>query len=295
VQPQSLLETLENFYTVFADTLQQMQYNTTCTCRACKNMHVLDLKMCIHFGEYLIQKLADREELLGADVIVPHRMLKNEVLEKTGVKAYALFSEAAGQALTISEYCNDLQPYNQNFEHIGDVQMHVHDLRPVWEQEKTRRRNFVDREDAWVKYEVDLPYPPVLIWEYLTAPHLEAGFLGFDYAERTDQLGGRVRETAEFHCAHGELHIHGQILDWKPFEYYTLKQSVMGLNYVATRRLAPLQHGTRVGVYLSPPAENSDGEVRQMLQASIETGFNGLGPFIEKDIAKGTVTTVTAA
>jgi hypothetical protein len=41
IQSQSFLEALENFYIVFADTLQQMQYNTTCTCRACKNMSML--------------------------------------------------------------------------------------------------------------------------------------------------------------------------------------------------------------------------------------------------------------
>jgi hypothetical protein len=63
------VETLANQYIVFSDTLQQMQFNTTCTCRACQNMKLLDLKMCVHYGEYLIQKLGDREELLGADVI----------------------------------------------------------------------------------------------------------------------------------------------------------------------------------------------------------------------------------
>src|SRR5512138_2416118 len=110
VQAQSFLEALENFYIVFADTLQQMQYNTTCTCRACKNMSMLDLKMCIHYGEYLIQKLGDREELLGADVIVPHRMLKNTVIEKTGVQAYALFSEAAAEMLRLAELSQPLIP-----------------------------------------------------------------------------------------------------------------------------------------------------------------------------------------
>ena len=79
IQPESFIEALENSYVVFRDTLQQMQYNTTCTCRACRNMSMLDLRMCIHSGEYLIQKLAGREELLGAHVIVPHRMLKNHV------------------------------------------------------------------------------------------------------------------------------------------------------------------------------------------------------------------------
>jgi hypothetical protein len=43
-----------------------MQFNTSRRCRACKNMGKLDLKMCVHYGEYLVQKLGDREELLGA-------------------------------------------------------------------------------------------------------------------------------------------------------------------------------------------------------------------------------------
>jgi hypothetical protein len=113
VQPQSFLEALENFYVVFADTLQQMQHNTTCTCRACKNMGMLDLKMCIHYGEYLIQKLGNREELLGADVIVPHRMLKNEVIEKTGINSYALFSDVAAQKLDLLEYCEKVVPHSE--------------------------------------------------------------------------------------------------------------------------------------------------------------------------------------
>jgi hypothetical protein len=40
INSQSLVEVLENLYIVF-ETLQQMQLNTTCTCRACKNMKLL--------------------------------------------------------------------------------------------------------------------------------------------------------------------------------------------------------------------------------------------------------------
>lgn len=190
VQSQSFLEALEKFYSVFADTLQQMQYNTTCTCRACRNMTMLDLKICIHYGEYLIQKLGDREELLGADVILPHRLLKNHVIEETRIKSYALFSEVAANKLNLLEYCRKIIPHVESYEHIGEVRMCVHDLHPVWEKEQSKRRKFVSPEEAWIKYETDLPFPPSLIWEYLTTPALEAGFLGYDFAERVDQLGG---------------------------------------------------------------------------------------------------------
>jgi hypothetical protein len=290
IQAQSFIEALENFYIVFEEILQQMQYNTTCTCRACKNMGLLDLKMCIHHGEYLVQKLADREELLGADVIVPHRMLKNQVIEKTQVKSYALFSSTASQALNLSEYCSDLKPHSETYEHIGEVPMFVHDLRPVWEKIKAKRRIFVSAEEAWVKFEADLPFPPGLIWEYLTTPNLEAGFMGYDFGKRTDLLGGRVRENAEFHCAHGEINVLSKVLDWKPYEYYTQDQSVMGITYVQTRRLTPVENGTRIAIYMSKPLEGSSEEVRQNLQGAIDACYNGLDAFIENDLANGKVT-----
>jgi hypothetical protein len=290
VQSQSFIEALENFYIVFEDTLQQMQYNTTCTCRACKNMSMLDLKMCVHYGEYLIQKLGDREELLGADVIIPHRMLKNHVIEKTGIKSYALFSDVAAQRLNLLEYCEKVVRHSETYEHLGEVPMCVHDLQPVWAAYKEKSRQFVSAQEAWVKCEVEIPFPAAVIWEFLTKPELEAGFLGYDYAERIDTLGGRVREGAGFHCAHGNLHIHSKILDWKPFDYYTMEQSALGLSYLSTRRLTPLANGTRVGVYLTAPRENSSNEVRQMLQTAMNDGYAGLQSYIERGIADGKIT-----
>src|SRR5215211_5941043 len=291
VQSQTFLEALENFYVVFADTLQQMQYNTTCSCPACKNISMLDLKMCIHYGEYLIQKLGDREELLGADVIVPHRMLKNHVMEQTGVKSYALFSDVAAKRLNLLEYCDKVIPHREQYEHIGNVSMCVHDLRLVWEREQAKRRTFVTPEEAWLRYETNPPFPPPLIWEYLTNPLLEAGFLGYDFAERSDHLGGRVREEAQFHCVHGDLHIHNRVLDWKPFVYYTLLQTVGdSIGYLHTRRLVPIHGGSRLCVYSSKPVEGASEELRGYIQAEYNRGFGNLGPFIQQDIENGKVT-----
>ena len=140
-------------------------------------MDKLDLKMCVHYGEYLIQKLGDREELLGADVIVPHRMLKNQVLEKTGIKAYALFSDAAAKQLKLGALCNPLIAHNESYEHLGEVEMLVHNLRTAWEHYLNQKRYLVDPETAWIKIEVHIPFPPSLIWDYITTPTLEASVL----------------------------------------------------------------------------------------------------------------------
>ena len=65
----------------------------------------------------------------------------------------------------------------------------------------------------------------------------------------------------------------------------------MGLNYISTRKLTPLENGTHVGIYLSMPRQTSSDEVRQILQSAMEAGYAGLRSYIEQDINMGKVTT----
>jgi hypothetical protein len=284
VNPQSFLETLENLYIVFADTLRQMQLNTTCPCRACRNMSKLDLKMCIHYGEYILQKLGDREELLGADVIVPHRMLKNTVIERTGVKAYALFSEAAADVLRLAELSQPLLPHTETYEHIGELKMLVHDLRAGWERAAERKRFLVDPAEAWIEFEVNIPFPPSLIWDYITTPALEGPVLGLEYVKRVDELGGRTRPGARFHCAHSSGDFFNQVVDWKPFEYYTVGQNVAGLQYYRTIRLEYDGAVTKFRFYVSQPDKEAPPGFREFLESAARRGYERLPAFIQADI-----------
>jgi Protein of unknown function (DUF2652) len=293
VNPQTFLETLENFYIVFSETLQQIQFNTTCPCRACRNMNKLDLKICVHYGEYIVQKLGDHEELLGADVIVPHRMLKNHVIEHTGITAYALFSDAAANALHLSELSQPLVPHTESYEHLGEVKMQVFDLHPVWKNAQERKRHIVSKEEAWVSFETDVPYPPALVWEILNTPSLEARMLMLDVAERTDSMGGRIREEAQFHCAHEASHFYAKMIDWKPFEYYTIRQRAEpfgNIEYYQTRRLIPLENGTRLLVTMGKPDPEVTEEVRGQFQWMAGL-FGNLQSVIEQALAEGKVTT----
>lgn len=290
VEPQSLLESLENLYFVFADTLRQMQFNTTCTCRACQNMSKLDLKMVIHYGEYAIQKLGDREELLGADVIVPHRMLKNHVIEKTEIQSYALFSEAAARALNLAELAYPLVAHTETYEHIGKVQMHALDLHKVWDREQDLKRIRVSPESAWLTMEWELPYPPSIVWEYLTVFRFEREYAGYDLVERTDSLGGRTQIETTYHCAHGEIQFFNKILDWKPFEYLTIHQKIEGVTeYRQSRILTPTEKGTRLTFYTEEPPADATDELREMLRASVEEVAEGFKKLIESDVASGKI------
>jgi len=290
INPQSFIETLENLYIVFTDTAHLMQANTTCPCQACVNIKKLDLKMCIHYGEYLIQTLGDREELLGADVIVPHRMLKNQVIEKTGVQSYALFSQAAAEALGLDRLCTSLTPYKESYEHLGEVNMLVHNLRTAWEREQARQYNRVELDDAWIKIELDIPFPPSLIWDYITTPVLEASILGLVSVTRDDDLGGRVREGSRFHCAHSQADFFNKIVDWKPFEYYTVIQNAAGLEYYRTISFEYDGVITKFKVLVSKPGKEAPEGFCEYLESAARQGYERITPTLQADAESGKIT-----
>jgi hypothetical protein len=290
VNPQSFVEMLEKLYIVFADALRQMQFNTTCPCRACQNIKNLDLKMCIHYGEYILQKLGDREELLGADVIVPHRMLKNHVIEQTGINSYALFSEVAASALGLQNLCDPLTSHKETYEHIGEVNMLVHNLRTAWDREQARKKIIVEPDEAWIKIEVDIPFPPSVIWDVITTPALEGPLLGLEYVKRIDELGGRTRPDSNFHCAHASGDFFNKIVDWKPFEYYTtIQQFASGLEYHRTIRLQQNGAVTKFLMLVSKPEQQTPEGFREFLESAARQGYERLPAAIRELVESGTI------
>jgi hypothetical protein len=241
--------------------------------------------MVIHHGEYVIQKLGDREELLGADVIVPHRMLKNNVIEQTGIESYALFSDAAAEASKLSQLAYPLVSHSEVYAHLGEVKMHVLDLRKVWEREQDKHRFVVTPEEAWLTFEWDTPCERSLVWEYLTNPRLEQLWAGYDLVERTDSLGGRFQTETTYHCAHGELHFFNKILDWNPFDYVSLEQNIsIGIKLVQTRWLRESPTGTKIVFFVRKPDLPVTEELKTLVIGAYNQAAAGLVDHLEKNV-----------
>ena len=122
---------VEGIYQAFAQKKAAMQIDPPCHCRICSSMSVLDLKIFVHYGQYLVKKMGDREELMGSDVIVAHRLMKNKVKENTGFRSYLLVTDAAYEHLADADTKNSLKKHTESYEDIGEVEMFVVPLRPA--------------------------------------------------------------------------------------------------------------------------------------------------------------------
>jgi len=131
-----LLELQESTYVAFRDRVEGIRRRTICQCNACKAIPTLDLKFITHFGEYILQNVSGITELVGSDVNLVHRLLKNKVSEATGWKAYLLFTEPALTQLNLK--LENLHELLEFYEHLGDIQTYSLDLHTRYKELKSR-------------------------------------------------------------------------------------------------------------------------------------------------------------
>jgi hypothetical protein len=251
-QRQFPLDAVERIYCSFANTLAAMRLNTTCSCNACRNIGSLDLKFFLHHGEYATQTLAGRTELQGPEVIRLHRLMKNSVTKATGIKAYALVTEPAADAIGLPDFFSSAIRHVEHSDDFGDTVCHVCDLAPVFAKWRASRRVFVERDErlAFESMEVDLPVPPAVAWTYVTDVEKKIRWQqGLDGMTMTGLAGGRVAQGAVQHCAHGKGSTVHEIVDWRPFDYVTWHIGTpMGTVARQTAEFTPLANG---GTHLS--------------------------------------------
>ena len=308
LQGQSLLDMIETTYASFRKALELMVLNTTCPCNACRNLPNLDLKFFVHYGAYMTQKLGNFTELVGNDVNLVHRLAKNQIKEKTGFKAYAAFTQPVMDALGLTDFQNSLIPHRETFADVGEVQMYVDDMHKVWERLKDRVRIEVRPEEALLIREYVFPIPASILWEYMTKPEYRAILLGVPNVELRNQAQGRTAVDSVYLCYHGKMESQQCILDWQPYEGYTINSTTpLGVNFNMTYNLVPTADGTRLinlygksqgprimcmisdllqKIMFAPQTDKNVELLRQRIQQDLADGTAFVSPPIEVDNAQ---------
>ena len=77
-----LLAQVQKMYVNFKAYLKRYESQRICQCGACTTAQHLSLKFVAHYGEIVLEKVKDFTKLFGSDVIVAHRLLKNDLPQK---------------------------------------------------------------------------------------------------------------------------------------------------------------------------------------------------------------------
>jgi Protein of unknown function (DUF2652) len=137
-----ICERLSGMHRSFRARRERMTKDVSCTCASCEQLDRLSLKFVAHEGEVAEQKVKRRLELAGVDVILVHRMLKNQV----PVQEYVLMTDPVAERLeeAMRQRCT---PLIHHFEGLGETSTHYLDLAtaeaPATPPEPSRSSRFV--------------------------------------------------------------------------------------------------------------------------------------------------------
>jgi len=121
----SLLQQVEKMFTRFHAHLKLYEHQRICPCGACKTAAGLSLKVIAHFGEVTGISVRDHKKLFGKDVILLHRLLKNN-LDK---KEYVLLTEKLIAEINEKDLPSWYVPEQASEQYdAGEVQFYFSDL-----------------------------------------------------------------------------------------------------------------------------------------------------------------------
>ena len=271
-----LQDTIEHTYFAFQRRLRDIRQASACECNACILVPNLDLKVVAHHGQVIRQRIASSEELLGSDVIVVHRLLKNHVEEATGVGAYALYTDACVAAMGLTDpAAAGMVPHREEFEGVGEIGAWVVDLGAAWAAELARARIAIERADAAVVYDATLDAPPALAWEYVTSPVRRPLWqAGVEQVRQEAGPAGRRGIGTVNHCLHGRDAVIEEVLDWDPYDHVTYRSLLPVPNVpkmVNTFAFSELEGGrTRLEVRFATPKAPKDREIAEGMLPMID-------------------------
>jgi hypothetical protein len=252
-----LLDTVERCYFGFRRRRRDVQQATSCECNACARIPDLDLKFVVHHGLVVVQKVANRQELVGSDVILTHRLLKNDVVDKLGLSSYALITEQCIAVSDISPAELEMIGHGLEFERIGSVDCWVHDLDRRWLAEEERARFMVTQAEAIMDVSTETRAPPQVAWEFVTRPGQRMSWQPWVTGVKVDAVGGRRGPGSANHCMHGKDAVVEEILDWRPYDYVTDRTIISTpagpLKLMHTIEFEPTSTGTTIHMRFAEP------------------------------------------
>lgn len=246
-----LYELIDSTYTGFKNRLTAISRRTTCTCAACRSVTSLDLKFIVDYGEYVLSQVQERQALLGlVPLFVRNRAWKEPVVNSTAWRGYVLFTETClvNLDLAAKEF--------QAMEFVsGQTRMCGLDLEAHYQDMIKARRVIVSPDETDGIFSLKLPLSRSAVWEWLNDPVKRNQWWYPGLAQWSAYLrpGGLVGAGAVNHCNHGVGMVAETVLDWQPFEYFTVEMRITpgNLNVVETIRLESVsENQTRLSGFL---------------------------------------------
>jgi uncharacterized protein YndB with AHSA1/START domain len=265
---QDVIDALKGTSVAYHRRLRDMETVTTCPCNACASIGLLKLKFVVHHGKFSRQRLGNVEQLHGADVIIPHRLLKNTVPSKE----YLLVTDPVLERLddeTKAAFTKHVEQFD-----VGEITGGYVEISDLWVQAQAEERKRVTEEEAEINSEVVVRARRNEVFKKMLNPRVMERYLFADDVEAVP--GARGEDLgAEFHCHHGGSLVNMRVVSVEPDSEITLISDQPTTLHVTTRFTDAGDGCTKVSrsfLWEQPSDAEVQEGLKQMMQAMVIAG-----------------------
>jgi len=123
----TVIDAVRAMFAAFHGRQREVTGSVSCDCAGCNCACRLVLKFVAHHGPFGEHEIRGLREVIGPEVVLLHRLLKNTVV----LREYALFTDALARKL--SPHQIPFTEHSEHYDHIGVVNAAVWDLASLCE------------------------------------------------------------------------------------------------------------------------------------------------------------------
>ncbi len=235
---------LEAAFIAFHRRVRAMVAATTCPCNACRSVPDLTLKFVAHRGTYSTVNVRGTTDLVGADVNIAFRLLKNHVPSHEYILVTPAVLERLPE-LARERYVPIAEEYD-----LGRVEAAYRDLHDLRESARHLPAQRVTAQDADFTLAGVVNAPRDRVWSSFILPSMMQKMNGAPRVTFSDGARGTLSGAA-YHCHHGRGESIFEIVDVDPPNELTLWMYGDGPEALCSYRFEPVDEGrTRVRLAL---------------------------------------------
>ena len=118
---EEIIQQSKRMFIDFHTNLKAMERNFFCKCGSCTTASNLTLKFIVHYGVCKEVPIHNSTKLIGSDVILAHKLLKNNIPEREYILLSEKYLKSQQSKLIIEEDWVDIKSNIENFENFGEI------------------------------------------------------------------------------------------------------------------------------------------------------------------------------
>ena len=275
--PPALLREARNLYETFCDEIIDISARAACPCGACTTVNQLGLKFIVHAGEFEVQQIGDRQEIIGADVVAAHCLLKNTV----PLPQYVLLTRAYADDVSALEL--PAAEGSDEYDVIGPMEYTYLDLEPVRQDVEARNSFFLSPDEVPAAATIDIDAPPDLVWEAMVNRDKQLEYFGVKDIEVIASPHGEVGQIHRCTLENGSFAVWVVTAIDEAARRMTIKQFFGGRKdiYQTGEVSEGPGGGSRVGLYMT--FEEPNPQFPQLMEEFLQRSLGRLKAYCEAE------------